>query len=396
MRPVVFHADLDAFFASVEQLDDPSLRGRPVVVGALPGRRGVVSACSYEARAFGVHSALPISQAVRLCPGAAFLPVRMDRYRELSREVMGIFGDFTPDVRQISVDEAFLDMTGTEALFGAPRDAAVRLKEAVRARTGLTVSIGVGVNRYIAKLASARSKPDGLLEVAPGDEEAFLDSVPLKSLWGVGGKTYERLMDLGLDSIPRIRAVGEASLERMAGRACGAFLYRAVRGIDPGIFADEAKTRSMSAETTFERDVRDAETLEAVILEQAQALMFRLLEDGSRSRTVTLKLRFDDFETTGARETLGRWIVSADDVRTAALRLLDQVRAKGGRRAVRLLGIGVANLEKGGASQEELFPDPSERKAKVEKAVLDLARRKGAVVTKARLIDAPRRPGGNG
>ena len=388
MRRVVFHADLDAFFASVEQLDDPSLRGKPVVVGAAPGHRGVVSACSYEARAFGIRSAMPISRAYRLCPGAAYLPVRMQRYHELSRRVMDVFGDFTPDVRPISVDEAFLDMTGTDRLFGPPREAASALKRRVREELGLSVSVGIGPNRYIAKLASARSKPDGLLEIADGEEEAFMSNLPLSAIWGIGDKTRERLLAVGLDSVDRIRSLSPDALRSAAGSACGTFLYAAVRGIDPGIFSDEPKSRSMSSETTFEHDVSDAEILEATILSLAQELMWRLLESGAGSRTVQLKLRYEDFETTGAQETLGKWITTSDDLRCAALALMRRKRDPS--RAVRLIGVGVANLEEsGGKDQGELFEDSSERKAKVERAVLDLKRNRKALVTKARLVAPP-------
>lgn len=384
MSTVIFHADLDAFFASVEQNDKPELRGLPVIVGAMPGHRGVVSACSYEARAFGVHSALPISTASRLCPHGVFLPVRMGRYQEVSRRVMAIFGDFTPDVRQISVDEAFLDMSGTTGLFGPPIEAAAKLKTRVREETGLTVSVGVGANRYIAKIASARSKPDGLLEIASGQEEAFLDSLPLSKLWGIGEKTLDRLNRAGLDSIPYIRELSAETLGRAAGQALGEFLYRAVRGIDPGIFSDEPKTRSMSGETTFEHDVVDDEPLEATILEQSQELMFRLLEGGVRSRTVHLKLRYADFETVSAQETLDRWIVSADEIRSAALSLLKRKRDR--ERAIRLIGVGVAVTQGTEGGQNELFPNPSERQAAVERAVLELKKGKGATVTKARLL----------
>ena len=384
MTSVVFHADLDAFFASVEQLDDDKLRGRPVIVGALPGHRGVVSACSYEARAFGVHSAQPISTAARLCPDAVFLPVRMNRYREISQRVMAIFGDFTPDVRQISVDEAFLDMSGTTGLFGPPSEAAAKLKLKVRQETGLTVSIGIGNNRYIAKLASARSKPDGLLEIVGGTEEAFLDSLPLSKLWGVGDKTLERLIQVGLDSIPALRSLEMKALQRVAGHSLAEFLFRAVRGEDPGIFSDEPKSRSMSGETTFEHDVTDGEVLEATILAQAQELMFRLLENSLCSRTVQLKLRYADFETISARDTQDRWIVSADDIRHIALSLL--ARKWDRERAIRLIGVGVSGVQGLEGGQNELFPDPGERVAAVEKAVLELKRGKGATVTRARLL----------
>ncbi|HRY80223.1 MAG TPA: DNA polymerase IV, partial [Spirochaetia bacterium] len=254
-----FHVDMDAFYASVEQLDRPELAGMPVIVGAAPGHRGVVSTCSYEARAFGVHSAMPISEAVRLCPGGIFLPVRMERYLELSRTVMDILGEFSPDLRQISVDEAFLDMTGTEGLWGAPREAATRLKEEVRNRTGLTVSVGAASNRYIAKIASGFRKPDGLTIVPPGGEEEFMSGLPIGKLWGAGEKTQERFRELGIRSVPQLRAIGKAGLSALFGNAGGAFLYAAACGQDPGIFRTEPGSRSMSTERTFGRDIADPE-----------------------------------------------------------------------------------------------------------------------------------------
>ncbi|MFA6505107.1 MAG: DNA polymerase IV [Treponemataceae bacterium] len=392
MISVIFHADMDAFFASIEQLDDPNLRGKPVVVGAAPGRRGVVSACSYEARTFGIRSAMPISRAYRLCPQAVYLPVRMDRYRELSNRVINLFGEFTPDVRPISVDEAFLDMSGTERLFGPPRAAAALLKKRVREEIGLTVSVGIGPNRYVAKLASARSKPDGLLEVDAERVKAFMAALPLTSVWGIGDKTRERLLSLGLDSVDRICSFSQEALAGMTGEACGAFLYNAVRGIDPGIFSDEPKSHSMSSEATYEHDVTDDEVLEATLLALSQEIMWRLIEEGARSRTVHLKLRYDDFETISAQETLGKWISSSDDIRFAAISLLEKKRDE--NRAVRLIGVGVSNVEsERGVEQGELFEDGSERKAKVERAVMDLKQKRGALLTKARLIAAPSKNG---
>lgn len=389
MRRVVFHADLDAFFASVEQLDRRELRGHPVIVGALPGHRGVVSACSYEARAFGVRSAMPISRAVALCPRGIFLPVRMSRYREVSNRIMAIFGDFSSEVRQISVDEAFLEMSGTETLFGPPAVSAQALKDRVRSETGLAVSVGVASNRYLAKLASARSKPDGLLMVEEGGEETFMSTLPLEKVWGIGEVTLRRLQGIGLDTVEAIRSLPEDVLRRAVGSACGAFLYAAVRGRDPGVLNDETRSRSISAETTFEHDVLDPEVLEATVLALSQELMFRLLEGKLSSRTVHVKLRYDDFETVSVQETLDRPVSTAEDIRSAALALL--ARRRDSARAVRLIGVGLGNVDnEEERRQGELFDDGSAKLAAVERAVLDLKRKKGALVTRARLVG----PGG--
>jgi DNA polymerase-4 len=301
---------------------------------------------------------------------------------------MSIFGDFTPDVKRISIDEAFLDVTGTGRLFGSPEETARKLKIRVRMETGLTVSIGAAGNRYIAKIASARSKPDGLLVIAEGGEEAFLEQLPLTAMWGIGGKTIERLSELGLVSVTRIRTVPEKTLQSILGVYCGSFLFSAARGMDPGIFPDETRSRSISSETTFEQDVSDSEILESTILGMAQELMFRLMEEGFRSKTIHLKLRYDDFETLSAQETLSRWIVSTDDIKAAALALLERKRDR--KRPIRLLGVGLGNLEcDGGIVQNELFEGSSERSSRVERAVLELRKKKGALVTRARLVAAP-------
>ncbi len=379
-----FHVDMDAFFASVEQLDRPEYAGRPVIVGAAPGRRGVVSTCSYEARAFGVHSAQPISEAYRRCPQGIYLPVRMERYVEVSRRVMGILGEFSPDVRQISVDEAFLDMTGTEGLWGPPRQAARALKDAVRDRTGLTISVGAAGNRYVAKIASGYRKPDGLTLVPPGGEEEFMENLPLAKLWGAGEKTQERFRQLGIRTIAQIKAMGRTGLSAVFGQAGGAFLYAASRGQDPGVFRTESGTRSMSTERTFERDQSRAEVLESVLLGMAQEIAARAWRGGDRSRTVFLKLRYSDFRTRNQRKTQTRWIGDSGALWEAACALF---RSVWNGEPVRLLGLGLANLESGEtAGQGELFPSEDDKRARVERAVFEMERKGLGKVTRARLL----------
>jgi DNA polymerase-4 len=389
--PVFFHVDLDAFYASVEVLDDPSLAGRPVVVGALPGHRGVVSACSYEARKFGVHSAMPISEAHRRCPQAAFLPVRMDRYLEVSRQVMAILERYTPHLQQISVDEAFLDMTGTERLFGPASATGARLRGEVRREAGLAISVGIGPNKLVAKMATNSAKPDGMREVTADGVDAFLESLALKDLWGVGGKTLERLSELAIDTVTRLRAIPEPQLAGLLGKGTAAFLCRASHGIDPGIFGEEPQSRTLSAETTFETDRRDRSSVERALLELCHQVAFRMLDGGWRSKTAVLKLRFHDFTTTTARKTIGHWITSTEEL-YAVTRALLAARWDGGT-PVRLVGAGCAGLETvGGHGQLELFADGMERRRKVEEAVLGIRRRMGdGTVTKASLLDGKRR-----
>jgi DNA polymerase-4 len=393
--PVIFHADLDAFFASVEQSDRPALRGQPVIVGAQPGRRGVVSACSYEARAFGVRSALPISQAVRLCPQGVFLPVRMDRYIEVSNRVMRVLEEAAPGFSQISIDEAFLDFSGTARLLGTPEEVATRLKQSVREKFGLTISIGIAPNRYLAKMASQYRKPDGLFRVLAGEEEAFLDLLTPSDLWGVGKKTAERLSELNLTTVPAIRALSAGMLATLFGKAGGAFLYNAVRGLDPGIFSAETKSRSLSSETTFETDRRDAAGLRKVLLGLAHEVMFRLLAEGLRGKTVALKIRLEDFETVQAQITLKHWVMSAEELYATAVDLLG--KKWNGKTPIRLLGLGLSGVTAGRAhTQGELFEETESRKQKLEEAVLKIRRKYDRVnLTKARLLDQGQEEGIN-
>jgi DNA polymerase-4 len=384
---VIFHVDLDAFYASVEQIDNPSLQGKAVIVGALPGHRGVVSSCSYEARRFGVRSAMPVSQAVRRCPEGVFVPVRMKRYLEVSRAVMRIIELLSPDFQQISIDEAFMDMSGTQGLYGAPLEAGKTVKEKVRTETGLTLSIGIAANRYLAKLASEFSKPDGLHFVQPGEEISFLDSLSLGKLWGVGEKTRERLLELNITSVQGLREYPKDVLCSMMGEASGGYLYKACRGEDPGVFSSSPKSHSVSSEMTFERDIKNADTLKRNILELSEQVMHRLLTGHLRTNTVVLKLRYFDFATTTIQKTVKHWITSSDEIFTLALQLLDQ--RWNGSTPVRLVGVGVANVvAPGQAIQGELFEDDFDKKKKVEETVIRLREKlQGVKLTKASLID---------
>jgi DNA polymerase-4 len=381
-----FHVDLDAFFASVEQNDDPSLKGKPVIVGAIPGHRGVVSTCSYEARVFGVRSAMPISEAYRRCPGGVYLSPRIGRYSEASAEVMEVFRSFTPEVQRVSIDEAFLDMTGTERLWGPPETAARLLKDGVASKTKLSISIGVGPNRYVAKIASGLRKPDGLVIVPSERVEAFMLELPLAKLWGAGEKTQERFRELGIGSVAELAAFGEVQLGSLFGKAGGAFLYGAARGREAGMLSPgDPSSRSMSAETTFERDCSDRECVEDVLMSLSGELAYRLWSEGLKSRTLVLKLRLHDFTTVSRRKARGRYYLASSDAFADALALLDGTWD--GRTEIRLLGLGFADLEsEGGASQGELFADGSERARKAEGAVFEIERRGLGKVTRARLL----------
>jgi DNA polymerase IV len=394
IRTVVFHVDLDAFYASVEQMDDPTLAGKPVIVGAAPGHRGVVSACSYEARRFGIHSAMPISQAFRRCPQGVYLPVRMERYMEVSRQVMGILAGYTPHVQQISVDEAFLDLTGTERLFGPVRETGARLKAEIREKTGLAITVGIGPNKYVAKLATNSGKPDGLVEVRAEDVEGFMDGIALKDLWGIGEKTLQRLTELNISSVRQLRGLPQPELSRLLGAGASGFLSSVAHGADPGIFSEEPQSRSLSSETTFEKDRKDRTGIERILLELCHQVMFRMIEEGWKSKTVALKVRFHDFTTVSAQKTLKHWVSSAEELHGVARELLSS-RWPGGI-PIRLVGVGFSNLSPIDAQDQlELFTDEFSRKKKVEEAVFRLRRKMGDVtLTKASLMgsDLRRRP----
>ena len=380
MGSVFFHIDLDAFFASVEMLDHPEYRGRPLIIGT-PGPRHVASTCSYEARKYGVHSAMPMTTALRLCPDAICVPGRMRRYSEMSRRVMQIIEDFAPGFRQISIDEAFLDLTGMERIYPLPGKAARNLKQMIMEATGLTVSIGVASSRFIAKLASDYRKPDGLTIVPHGKEEIFIDSVGLKKLWGVGDSMLQSLERRGIRTTMTLRAYSEEQLKRMFGESSGEFLYLVARGIDPGIFQGEAKSHSISTEETFYPDVYGYDALDSYLLEMSQDVMFRALEERKVPRTVGIKIRYGDFSTTSVQETPSKPIYSSSDVYDIARRLL---REKYTGEGVRLLGVVLSGIYSGDdVEQRDFFSEKEEKERQLEKTILSLSQ-KGSRIMKAR------------
>ncbi|WP_191013673.1 DNA polymerase IV [Treponema zioleckii] len=355
MQKVFLHVDLDAFFASVEQLDNPQYRGKPVIVGGHRGmRRGVVSTASYEARAFGVHSAMPLFMAEKLCPQGIFLPGRMHRYHEKSEEVMAIFKEYSPDIHQISVDEAFIDLTGTERLFGPAEETAKRLKKEIKEKTGLTVSVGVASTKYVAKIASGLKKPDGLCVVPFGKECDFMLSLPLEKLWGAGTKTLARLRQFGILTTRNIYERSLPLLQSIFGKAGGLFLYNAVRGNESEDFNQETKSRSISAENTYTYDLTDSEAIETALLQLCHTVMFRALKEKLRSKTVALKIRYEDFSTFTAQDTRERDVSSIEDFfeRVKALFFKKYQNGMG----IRLLGVGLQNVEDSTKPrQQELF-----------------------------------------
>jgi DNA polymerase-4 len=385
MNRVYFHVDMDAFFASVEQLDNPGLKGRPVVVGAQPGTRGVVSTCSYEARAFGVHSAMPIGEACRLCPQAAFVPVRMKRYAAVSKNVMEIFERFTPEVRRVSIDEAFLDMTGTERLWGSPLEAAKAIKAAVRAETELSISVGIAPTPYLAKIASGLKKPDGLVIVEPGEEAEFMLALPIGKLWGAGQKTQDRFRELGISTMAQLASISEHNLEALFGKAGGHFLFEASRGRGHGLMEARAEARSLSSETTFEWDIIDRDELEGVLLGLSDEICYRLWNEGLSSRCLFLKMRLGDFSTLSRRRTRSVPYLDTGSAYADARGLLDS--AWNGTAPIRLLGLGFGELEPASAPRQgELFPEGDDKARRADAAVFEIERSGLGDVKRARLL----------
>ncbi len=381
------HVDLDAFYASVEQLDNPDYRGKPVIVGSLPtDRRGVVSTCSYEARQYGVHSAMPIATAFKLCPQGIFIRGRMDRYHQKSREVMSVFAEFSPDIQQISVDEAFIDITGTERLFGNSEEIAKKIKNRVYEKTGLTVSVGVASTKYIAKISSGMSKPDGLFIVEEGKEEEFMLSLPLTKVWGIGEKTRNRITRAGFFTTKDLHNVSETLLKTLFGCATGTFLFHAVRGELTEIFSSKPKSRSISSEKTFSFDLTDRYIIETALMELSWDIMFRLFTENLTSKTAQLKIRYEDFTTVTIQETSTRSIASTDDLFTRITKLFNKKYENG--RGIRLLGIATQNIEDGSAaSQQDLFDFENAKKAQLEKTVIELQKKNPTVkIRKARLL----------
>lgn len=384
MSTVFFHIDLDAFFAAVEILDNPEYKGKPLIIGSR-SERSVVSTCSYEARKYGVHSAMPMVTALKLCPNALVVRPRMKRYSEKSREVMNIIRSFAPGFLQVSIDEAFLDLSNMENIYGLPGKAAKLLKKKIREETNLSVSIGVASSRFLAKLASDYHKPDGLTIVPPERNEEFIDKVGLRKLWGIGEKTYERLLKKGISSTKILREIPYERLKTMFGNSLADYLYKASRGIDPGIYQGEAKSHSISTENTYYPDVYGIETLSSLLLEMSQELSFRALEEKVIPRTIGIKIRYGDFSTYNAQTTPEEAIYSSSDIFKHAEALLKKIYNNQG---VRLLGLTLAQVYDGeDVEQKELFREKSEKERLIEKAILDInTKNKGVKIVKARTL----------
>ena len=349
----ILHVDMDAFYASVEQLDDPALRGRPVIVGGRPEQRGVVSAASYEARAFGVHSAMPSVTAHRLCPNGVFLPVRMPRYAELSRDIHAVFEHYTPLVEPLSLDEAYLDVTASRRLFGTGEQIGRTIKRRIRDEIGLVASVGVATNKFLAKLASDLDKPDGLVVIPPDEAERLLAPLPVSRLWGVGTATQEALARHGITTIGQLQPIAPEVLATWFGRV-GTGLADLAHGRDESPVVPDAEAKSLSAETTFAQDVADVDVLHRWLLDLTDHVARRLRRHRRRARTVQIKIRYGDFRTLTRAQTLAE-PTDITDVVWANVRELFDRRIDLSRGAVRLVGVGVSGLGEPGPTQRTLF-----------------------------------------
>lgn len=348
----ILHCDMDCFYAAVHMRDDAALAGKPVVIGGRPESRGVVAAASYEARAYGIRSAMPASRAVLLCPHAVFLPPDFSRYRRESEAIQAIFRTFTPLVQVVSIDEAYLDVSDHLEPWGSATAVAEEVRRRVRAERGLTVSVGVGPNRLVAKIASDFEKPDGLTVVKPARVQAFLDPLPVRRLPGVGPATDERLRALGIETIAQLRAVPEETLAERFGKH-GRQLAAYARGIDERPLELEWRRKSLSSEETYPQDLRSVKAMHEALTRLAADVAKGLRRRHLAACTLTVKVRYDDFTTVTRSRTYPAPTADEAALAAAARELL--ARSEAGRRAVRLLGVGASNLVAGDLEQLALF-----------------------------------------
>jgi DNA polymerase-4 len=373
----ILHVDMDAFYASVEQRDRPELRGLPVIVGGSAEGRGVVCAASYEARKFGVHSAMPAVTARRLCPQGVFLPPRMDHYARIARHIRQIFLCFTPLVEPLSLDEAFLDVKGCEGLFGPAPDIARQVKQRIREETGLIASVGVAANKFLAKLATDLGKPDGLVIVEPDRVDEVLAPLPVGRLWGVGAKGEKRLHSLGLHTIGQLAALPEKAVVDQLGEA-GRHIWQLAHGWDDRPVVPDEEAKSVSTETTFARDIDDREVLRGWLLELVEQLGIRLRQHGLCTRTIDLKVRTSEFRTYLRSLTLPEATNITTVIWQAAVRLFEQ-RVPRDWLPLRLLGVGASGLVRAGSVQKQLFDEEwRDRQRALDQAVDGIRRQFGS------------------
>lgn len=376
-RRIIIHVDMDAFYASVEQRDHPELRGKPVVIGADPeeGRgRGVVCTASYEARKYGIHSAQPISRAFRLCPHAVFMPVRMDHYISVSHQLMEIFNRYTPLVEAVSLDEAFLDLTGTVRLMGSAEETARKIKKEILSRQGLTASIGIAPNKLLAKIASDLNKPDGFVVVDRERIGEFLNPLPVRRIWGVGEKTEEQLYQMNIRTVGDLSRLSDEELKHRFGRT-GKILKQLSRGEDDSPVVPQRNARSISNEVTFKKDESDISVCLNTLLWLSEKVAFRMRSHRIKAKTVVLKIRDCGFNTWTRHHTLIHPTDAADTIYGTVRKLFEE---KDMDRPIRLLGVGMTQLLFADGGQTDLFQD--EKKDQITRAVDTLKNRYGETI----------------
>lgn len=385
---MILHVDMDAFYASVEERDDPSLVGKPVIVGGSAEWRGVVAAANYEARKFGVHSAMASARAQRLCPHAVVIKPRIDYYASVSRQIRDIYEQFTPLVEPLSLDEAFLDATGSESIFGPSAEIGRQIKQRIRSELQLVASVGVAPNKFVAKVASDLKKPDGYVVVEPGNVQAFLDPLPVGRLWGVGKVTGQVFDRLGIRTIGQLRSMPLATLNELFG-ASGEHYWNLAQGIDDRSVVPDRDAKSISHETTFAEDISNMDVLRSWLADLAEQVARRLRRHDIKGRTIELKVRFADFETISRSLTLPEPTNITQDLLEAGIELLTK-RLPPNHLSVRLLGFGVNKLDDSGTSQQQLFDRPDRERQQELDSVSDqitakfgkLAIRRGARLDK--------------
>jgi DNA polymerase-4 len=369
---MIVHVDMDAFYVSCEERDDPALRGRPAVVGGNPKGRGVVAAANYAARQYGIHSAMPAAHAQRLCPHLIFLPRRHDRYVHISRQMRTILERYTPIIEPLSLDEAFLDVTASERLYGPAAEIGRRIKAEIKKELDLTASVGVAANKFVAKVASDVGKPDGFLVVEPGSEQLFLDPLPVSKLWGVGQVANATLARMGVHTIAQIRCRTPEEMRALFGK-WGEQMWRLARGMDRRPVVPDHRTKSISHETTFDEDIFDPEILRTWLLELTEQVAGRLRRNRIRGCCVQIKMRFSDFKTVTRAHTLEEPTDITQRLWHAAAGMLASNLSKR-RGGIRLLGVGVTGLIFDNPVQAEMFEDTTHAKQRCVDAVSDQVR----------------------
>ncbi len=382
-RSLFFHVDMDAFYATIEQARNPEYRGKPIMVGG-SSRRGVVTTCSYEARAFGVTSGMPAFQAKKLCPEGIFLPIDMDFYKKTSKRIMTLLAEFTPQLHQVSIDEAFLDMTGSQRYIGSPEDLAIKIQQNIEDNTGATLSIGIASSKYVAKIASNMRKPRGVFTVPQGEEASFMKERSLKEVWGLGKKGREILQNSRITTVDQVLDCSEKQLQHILGERMGLFLYQAVRGIDPGAFQETKKSHTISNETTFQEDITSREVLEKTLLQLSQKVIFRTMEEQVCGISAGIKVVYKDLSSWSSRRVGTHRASSAQALFQEVKNLLYEKWDT--YTPIRLIGVSVDVEKSSKETQLELFPDEEEEKRRtLEEAIFKL-NKGGAAITRAKLL----------